>query len=90
LENADLSSEGDSEIYDALLRIWQRVMVRSDWSVEGLSRKRAAYTNDVAVLPPAVVASIIQSAGFGPPVQFFQAGLIHARFARRVSGNAAL
>lgn len=44
---------------------------------------REAYSNDVAVLPPERVESIIKSAGFGSSVQFFQAGLIHAWFSKR-------
>ena len=44
---------------------------------------RDAYAKDVAILPPAKVESIIKSAGFYLPVQFFQAGLIHAWFAKR-------
>jgi hypothetical protein len=50
---------------------------------EALERIRANYARDVAILPPGGVESIIGSAGFTPPVQFFQAGLIHAWFARR-------
>jgi hypothetical protein len=49
----------------------------------GLERMRAAWERDVVILPPAEVASIIESGGFEAPVRFFQAGLIHAWFARR-------
>jgi tRNA (cmo5U34)-methyltransferase len=52
---------------------------------EGLERMRAAYARDVAILPPGRVETIIESAGFEPPVEFFQAGLIHAWFSRRAS-----
>ena len=48
-----------------------------------LERTRAAYAKDVAILPPDAVAAIMQSGGFETPVQFFQAGLLHAWFARR-------
>ena len=41
------------------------------------------------ILPSARVASIIQAGGFEPPVQFFQAGLMHGWFARRASGKAS-
>ena len=44
---------------------------------------RAAYAKEVAMLPPAMVAAIIQAGGFTAPVQFFQAGLMHAWFANR-------
>ena len=85
LVNADLSAEIAAESYDALLRVWQSAMAPSDASVEGLSRMKATYAKDVAVLSPASVVSIISSGGFEPPVQFFQAGLIHAWFAKRTS-----
>ncbi|TGU70718.1 class I SAM-dependent methyltransferase [Geomonas terrae] len=85
LVNADLSAEIAAESYDALLRVWHSAMAPSDASDEGLSRMRATYAKDVAVLSPASVVSIISSGGFGPPVQFFQAGLIHAWFAKRTS-----
>jgi tRNA (cmo5U34)-methyltransferase len=54
---------------------------------DALERIRAAYRRDVAVLPPTEVASIIAAGGFHPPVQFFQAGLIHAWLARRQNGD---
>ena len=86
---SDLASEVDSENYEALLGVWQRVMATAEVSPEGLSRMKTAYAKDVAVLPPATVTSIIKSGGFETPVQFFQAGLIHAWFAKRASGNIA-
>ena len=85
LVNADLSAEIEADSYDALLRVWQSTMAPSDASAEGLSRMKATYAKDVAVLSPASVISIISSGGFEPPVQFFQAGLIHAWFAKRTS-----
>ena len=42
-----------------------------------------AYANDVGVLAPGRIASIIEPGGFRLPVQFFQAGLIHAWLSRR-------
>ena len=44
---------------------------------------RANYARDVAILPPARVAAIIAAAGFDTPVQFHQAGLIHAWYTKR-------
>jgi tRNA (cmo5U34)-methyltransferase len=78
-----------SDDYEALLHVWLNIMEAADVTPERLERMRAAYTNDVAVLPPAAVASIIESGGFEAPVQFFQAGLLHAWFSKRASGNAA-
>ena len=55
----------------------------------GLQRMRAAYENDVAVLPPPEVEHILRAGGFGLPVRFYQAGLIHAWYSRNTSGTDA-
>lgn len=85
LASSDLASGAGAGAgaYEALLRVWFKIMAAADVSPEGLERMRAAYDKDVAVLPPGTVASIIESGGFGTPVQFFQAGLLHAWFAKR-------
>lgn len=85
LASSDLAADVGSSDYDALLRAWLGTMSQAGIQPEALERMRAAYAKDVAILPPGHIASIIESAGFEPPVQFFQAGLIHAWFARRAS-----
>ena len=85
LANADLSADVESEDYDALLAVWQRVMATSAVSAEGLDRMKSGYAKDVAILPSVAIASIIESGGFDKPVQFFQAGLIRGWFAKRAS-----
>ncbi|MHA6636739.1 hypothetical protein ACX3OY_23480 [Citrobacter farmeri] len=65
------------------------MMASSDISSEGIDRMRKAYANDVGVLPPIEIASIIEAGGFEPSVQFFQAGLIHAWLSKRVPNNFA-
>ncbi|MGH9622830.1 MAG: class I SAM-dependent methyltransferase [Bryobacteraceae bacterium] len=89
LASADLASRVSSEEYDTLLHSWLSMMSAADIPPGGLERARAAYAKDVAVLPPEVIASIIRSGGFEAPIGFFQAGLLHAWFAKRASGNAA-
>lgn len=80
LVSADLASDIHSEEYSALLRCWFNVMASAGIPREGLDRMREAYARDVAVLPPLQVASLLTSAGFRHPVQFFQSGLMHAWF----------
>ncbi len=89
LASSDLASDVGSHVYDALLRAWLNMMAPAGIQPEGLERTRAAYAKDVAILPPKLIASIIESAGFEPPIQFFQAGLMHAWFSRRASSKAA-
>ncbi|MGY1409429.1 class I SAM-dependent methyltransferase [Luteimonas sp. A611] len=78
LASSDLASDVHSAAYEVLLPAWTRMMAAADVPAEAIERMRAAYSEDVAVIPAADVASIIAAGGFEPPVQFFQAGLIHA------------
>ena len=73
-----------------LLDVWFRVMTGSGAlpSPEGIERMRAAYSRDVAVLPPQDVRAIIMRGGFDAPVLFFQAGMIHAWYAKRLPSQA--
>ena len=83
LASSDLASEVGSREYETLLLAWANMMSPTAVEPERLERMRTAYAKDVAILPPKVIASIIESGGFEAPVQFFQAGLIHAWFSRR-------
>lgn len=89
LASSDLASEVGSVEYDALLNVWMQMMLAAGIPAAGLEQMRAAYARDVAILPPEQVASIIKCGGFDEPVRFYQAGLIHAWFSKRVSDNAA-
>ncbi|WP_022963935.1 class I SAM-dependent methyltransferase [Halopseudomonas pelagia] len=80
LANADLAADTNSPAYQTLLRGWLKLMSSSDVPQEAIERARAAYAKDVAILPAHQVADLIASAGFEVPVQFFQAGLMHAWF----------
>ncbi len=73
-----------------LLGLWFRVMTGSGAlpSPEEIERMREAYRRDVAVLPPRDVQDIIRRGGFDAPVLFFQAGMIHAWYAKRSPGQA--
>jgi tRNA (cmo5U34)-methyltransferase len=83
LTSSDLSADTASAAYAAQLALWLDVMAVGGIPTAGLEQMRAAYAQDVAILPPAQVAAIIQQAGFDEPVPFYRAGLIHAWFARR-------
>jgi len=88
LASSDLASDVRSPAYEALLRAWAGMMAAADVSPEAIERMRAAYANDVGVLPAHEIAAIIRDGGFEPPTQFFQAGLIHAWLSKRRNDNA--
>ena len=67
---------------------WLNLMRAAGVPTAGLEQMRAAYTRDVAILPPVRVASIIRAGGFDEPVLFHQAGLINGWFARRASDSS--
>ena len=83
MASSDLASQVGSREHGALVHAWMNMMAAADVPPEALEKMRAAWKKDVAILPPAEVASIIESGGFESPVPFYQAGLIHAWFARR-------
>ncbi|HAN97147.1 MAG TPA: SAM-dependent methyltransferase [Planctomycetaceae bacterium] len=85
LVTADLVSDVSSEAYGSLLEVWLRTMAASDVPADRLSRMREAYARDVAIVSAERMQAIVASAGFSPPVPFYQAGLIHAFYCRRLS-----
>jgi hypothetical protein len=83
LASSDLASDVNSPAYETLLHTWLNMLSLAGIPAAGLDQMRAAYAKDVAILPPQQVESFIHSAGFDEPVQFYQAGLIHAWYAMR-------
>jgi tRNA (cmo5U34)-methyltransferase len=82
--SSDLASDTSTEAYKSLLTVWLRTMAAADLSPERVLQMQEAYAKDVAILPPQQVAALISSAGFEMPVQFYQAGLIHAWYTNRL------
>ncbi len=90
LISSDLAGDLAATDCQDLLDVWFRVMAGSGAlpSAEAIERMRAAYSRDVAVLPSQDVREIIAHGGFDSPVLFFQAGMIHAWFAKRSPNQA--
>lgn len=85
LVSADLSSEVGSHAYNSLLRAWVSMLHANDVPPEALERTHAVWAKSVAILPPSTVEAIIKDGGFETPVEFYQAGLIHAWFSKRAA-----
>lgn len=85
LASSDLASDVTTEGYRSLLDVWLRTMAASDVPPERVLKMQEAYARDVAILAPQAVADLIASAGFAAPVQFYQAGLIHAWYTHRLA-----
>src|SRR5262245_35773534 len=83
LASSDLAGDVTSTGWRTLLEVWFQLMKGGGIPAQDIDRMREAYTRDVAVLPASEVCDIIQAGGFETPVQFFQAGLIHAWYTRR-------
>jgi tRNA (cmo5U34)-methyltransferase len=83
LVNADLSSEVGSYEYRALLQAWVKMLHAANVPADAIDKTHSAWERDVAILPPDDVKSIIRRGGFDSPVQFYQAGFVHAWFARK-------
>lgn len=89
LVSSDLAGDLTTPDCQDLLGLWFRVMTGSGAIPEGIERMREAYSHNVAVLPPQDVRNIITHGGFDSPVLFFQAGMIHAWYAKRSPSQAA-
>lgn len=85
LASADLSADVGSNNYNSLVRAWVNMGLASGGTSAALEKMKAIWAKDVAILPPATVELIIKAGGFEEPVQFYQAGLIHAWFSKRAS-----
>ena len=83
LASSDLALDPDAPGHADLLEVWMRTLAGAELAPERQQQMRAAYARDVAIRPPREVAALIASAGFEPPVQLYQAGLIHAWYSQR-------
>lgn len=92
LVSSDLAGDVAAPDIQDLLDVWFRVMSGSGSlpSPEAIKNMREAYSRDVAVLPPQDVRDIITRGGFDSPVLFFQAGMIHAWYAKRSASHAEI
>lgn len=88
LVSADLSSSVGTPEYDALLKIWVSMLHAANAPADAIEKTHSAWVKDVAILPPDEVKSIIERGGFGSPVQFYQAGFVHAWFSKNSPINA--
>jgi len=85
LVNADIASDMSTAAYKSLFEVWVRALKYSEMPAEAVEKFRAACGQDVAVLPPQEIASIIASSGFETPVLFLQTLFIHAWYSRLAS-----
>lgn len=88
LVSADLSSAVGSTEYKALLKAWVSMLHAANVPADAIEKTHSAWAKDVAILPPDDVKSIIRRGGFESPVQFYQAGFVHAWCSVRSSSNS--
>lgn len=90
LVNVDLACDTRAPVYPPLLASWMTLMAAARVPAQVLEQARAAYARDVAILPPAEVAGLIEAGGFEAPMQFFQAGLMHGWCGQRVPAGSVV
>jgi tRNA (cmo5U34)-methyltransferase len=83
LVSSDSASDMSTPAYKSLLEVYRRMFEYAEIPAGEIEKIIGAYGQQVAVLPPQEVESIIASSGFAPPVLFFQTFLIHAWYAKR-------
>ncbi|NJK97107.1 MAG: class I SAM-dependent methyltransferase [Bacteroidales bacterium] len=83
LVNADLSFDTSASGYTTLMATWLQLLKYADWPADNVDQLPEVYKQNVAMLPPAEVESIIQQGGFNAPVLFSQSHFIHGWFAQK-------
>lgn len=78
LASSDLVFDTGSSMYDASLKLWQRISTQTIATAEQLERMKKAYATDVGVMSMFELARIVRAGGFDEPLPFFQAGLVQA------------
>lgn len=87
LVSSDLSSTVGTPEYEALLKVWVSMLHAANVPDDAIEKIHSAWTKDVAILPPNEVRLVIERGGFGSPVQFYQAGFVHAWFSKNTPIN---
>lgn len=87
LVSADLSATVGSIEYKALLKAWVNMLHAKNAPADAIEKTHSAWEKNVAILPPDDVKTIIKRGGFESPIQFYQAGFVHAWLSVRSSGN---
>ena len=82
LVNADIASDMSASTHKSLFEVWMQTLKYSEMPAEQVEKFRVSFGQDVAVLTPQEVESIIVSSGFDAPVLFLQAIFIHAWYSR--------
>lgn len=85
LVNADIASDISTSAHKSLFDVWMQALKYSEMPDEQVEKFRTSFGQEVAVLPPHEVESIIASCGFDSPVLFLQSLFIHAWYCRLAS-----
>ena len=81
--NADLCADMASADFKAVMDVWLGFMAHADMDMAGRENYLSAFGKAFACHGPAEVETMMTKAGFSPPAQCFQAGLIRGWVAVR-------
>ncbi len=85
--SADLATDGGQD--DPVMAFWGEIMRVNGMSDEDWKAYQETVARAVAIAAPAEVEAIMVEGGFAPPVQVFQAALIHGWVSRPTANRAA-
>ena len=74
--NADLCADQSGAGFETLMTFWQGMMAKAGMTAEGREQYAKSFGTVFACHGPSDVEAMIETAGFIPPVQCVQAGLI--------------
>lgn len=82
LVSSDLTADMESSEYQSLLEVWLRMHQFAQVPIAEIENIRVSYGQNVALLSPQKVESILIKGGFESPVLFYQSFLIRAWYAK--------
>lgn len=86
--SAEISADLDAATFPAMLEDWKQVQTLMGATPDSLARLADMMRDVLGVLPPEETEALWRDAGFGLPVNFFQAFMIRGWHARK-SGDAS-
>lgn len=82
LINAELSGDTKSPKFTNLASVWLQMLNYAELPTKNIEKMLASWENEVAILPPHEIESLISKSGFDEPTLFFQSLLVHAWYSR--------
>ena len=83
LVNADISADLNAADYPNRLALWRKMLAHTNIAPDEVDKMTSVLGEQVAVVPPAEIAALLEASGLEEPTLFYQSVLIHAWLSRK-------